>query len=150
EEFRPVVQNRNSMGRPSKNAAAYSPFEIASEPLEQCCVSIRGTARRTMAITKPEWRRGVRIAAIVAAGAALLLARDGGLNPLKAADSLEVLEVRPTFFVIATASSNISVQVGEDGVVVVDPGTSADAPSVLAAIKRISPKPIRYIFDTGP
>ena len=46
--------------------------------------------------------------------------------------------------------ANVGVQVGEDGVVVVDPGSSAAAPAVLAAIKRISPKPIRYVIDTGP
>jgi glyoxylase-like metal-dependent hydrolase (beta-lactamase superfamily II) len=65
-------------------------------------------------------------------------------------ESLEVLEVRPSFFVIAGAGANIGVQVGEDGVVAVDTGASADTPAVLAAIKRISPKPIRYIIDTGP
>ena len=66
-------------------------------------------------------------------------------------NSLEILEVRPSFFVIAGAGgANIGVQVGEDGVVVVDAGSAADAPGVLAAIKRISPKPIRYIIDTGP
>jgi hypothetical protein len=47
--------------------------------------------------------------------------------PLKAApqaapapsNGLEILEVRPSFFVIAGAGSNIGVQVGEDGIVVV-------------------------------
>lgn len=65
-------------------------------------------------------------------------------------DSLEILQVRPSFFMIAGAGANIGVQVGEDGVVVVDPGAAAAAPGVLAAIKRISAKPIRYIIDTGP
>jgi cyclase len=65
-------------------------------------------------------------------------------------NSLETLEVRPSFFMIAGAGGNVGVQVGEDGVVVVDPGSVAAAPGVLAAIKRISPKPIRYIIDTGP
>ena len=65
-------------------------------------------------------------------------------------NGLEILEVRPTFFVIAGAGGNIGVQVGEDGVVVVDAGSAASAPAVLAAIKRISPKPIRYVIDTGP
>ena len=51
---------------------------------------------------------------------------------------------------IAGAGANIGVQVGEDGVVVVDAGSAANAPAVLAAIKRISPKPIRYVIDTGP
>ena len=63
---------------------------------------------------------------------------------------LEILEVRPSFFVIAGAGANVGVQVGDDGVVVVDAGSAASAPAVLAAIKRISPKPIRYVIDTGP
>ena len=61
-----------------------------------------------------------------------------------------MLEVRPNFFMIAGAGGNIGVQVGEDGVVVVDAGSAASAPAVLAAIKRITPKPIRYVIDTGP
>src|ERR1700722_10731076 len=82
-----------------------------------------------------------------------------GLEPLSAAvpqaaavpsNGLEVLEVRPSFFVIAGAGANVGVQVGDDGVVVVDAGSAASAPAVLAAIKRISSKPIRYVIDTGP
>jgi cyclase len=63
---------------------------------------------------------------------------------------LEVLEIRSNFFMIAGAGGNIGVQVGEDGVVVVDAGSAASAPDVVAAIKRITPKPIRYVIDTGP
>ena len=112
-----------------------------------------------MTITLADWRRGARVAAVVAVCAALSLRHGGGLEPLKAAasqaaaapsNSPEILEVRPSFFVIAGAGANIGVQVGEDGVVVVDAGSAADAPAVLAAIKRISPKPIRYVIDTGP
>ena len=112
-----------------------------------------------MTITLADWRRGARVAAVVAVCAALSLRHGGGLEPLKAAasqaaaapsNSPEILEVRPSFFVIAGAGANIGVQVGEDGVVAVDAGSAADAPAVLAAIKRISPKPIRYVIDTGP
>jgi cyclase len=110
-----------------------------------------------MAITLPGWRRRARVAAVAAVCAALSIRHGGGLDHLKAASqappvpsgNLEVLEVRPSFFVIA-GSANVGVQVGEDGVVVVDPGPAGDAPAVLAAIKRISPKPIRYVIDTGP
>src|SRR5687767_2051491 len=66
------------------------------------------------------------------------------------ADGLEVLEVRPNFFMIVGAGGNIGVQVGEDGVVVVDAGSAASASAVVAAIKRITPEPIRYVIDTGP
>ena len=65
-------------------------------------------------------------------------------------DALEVLEVRPNFFMITGAGGNIGVQVGDDGVVVVDAGSVASAPAVVAAIKKITPKPIRYVIDTGP
>jgi cyclase len=78
-------------------------------------------------------------------------ASSGGQAPGGASsDSLDVLEVRPNFFMIAGAGANIGVQVGEDGVVVVDAGSTASAPAVVAAIKRITPKPIRYVIDTGP
>jgi glyoxylase-like metal-dependent hydrolase (beta-lactamase superfamily II) len=100
----------------------------------------------------------------IAACALLVLLFGGGFEPLTATaqtavavpGSLEILEVRPSFFVIAGAGgpgddvANIGLQVGEDGVVVVDAGSAATAPGVLAAIKRISPKPIRYVIDTGP
>jgi glyoxylase-like metal-dependent hydrolase (beta-lactamase superfamily II) len=71
-------------------------------------------------------------------------------TPALPSSGLEVIEVRPSFFVIAGAGANVGVQVGDDGVVVVDAGTAASAPAVLAAIKRISLKPIRYVIDTGP
>src|SRR5262245_55578368 len=113
--------------------------------------------RRIMRNTFSDWCRRVRIAAVVAVCSALSLTHGRSLEPLKAVASqaaastkLEILEVRPSFFVIVGAGANIGVQVGEDGVVVVDAGSAADAPAVLAAIKRISSKPIRYVIDTGP
>jgi glyoxylase-like metal-dependent hydrolase (beta-lactamase superfamily II) len=66
------------------------------------------------------------------------------------ADGLEVLEVRPNFFMIAGAGGNVGIQVGEDGVVVVDAGSAASAAALVTAIKRITPQPIRYVIDTGP
>src|SRR5262245_59375185 len=112
-----------------------------------------------MTNTKPDWRL-TRIAAAVAVSVALLSMRETGWGQLKTAaaqtttastsTNLEILEVRPSFFVIAGGGANVGVQVGEDGVVVVDTGTAADAQAILAAIKRISPKPIRDIIDTGP
>jgi glyoxylase-like metal-dependent hydrolase (beta-lactamase superfamily II) len=90
---------------------------------------------------------GVVLAACAALGAAMPQATTATAAP---SSNLEVLEVRPSFFVIAGAGANIGVQIGDDGVVVVDAGSSAGAPGVLAAIRRISPKPIRYVIDTGP
>ena len=102
--------------------------------------------------------RRARVAALVAVCLALKLPYRS-VEPVSAAapqaaaipsNGLEILEVRPSFFVIAGAGANVGVQVGDDGVVVVDAGSAASAPAVLAAIKRISSKPIRYVIDTGP
>ena len=97
-----------------------------------------------MKCTSPNPFRNAKVLAFVAIYATVAqtaIAQSGGL---------ETLEVRPSFFVIAGAGSNIGVQVGEDGVVVVDSGRATDAPAVLAAIRRISRMPIRYIIVTGP
>jgi cyclase len=67
-----------------------------------------------------------------------------------ASGDLEVLQLRPNFFMIAGAGAHIAVQVGDDGVVVVDSGSAARADAVVSAIKRITARPIRYVIDTGP
>ena len=49
---------------------------------------------------------------------------------------LEVLQIRPDFYMIAGAGGNVAVQVGSDGVVLVDTGSAAAADSVVAAVRR--------------
>jgi len=73
----------------------------------------------------------------------------GGQTSIAASGGLEVLQLRPNFFMIAGGGSNVGVQVGDDGIVLVDAGSSAKAADVLAAIQKISPRPIRYIIDTS-
>jgi glyoxylase-like metal-dependent hydrolase (beta-lactamase superfamily II) len=62
---------------------------------------------------------------------------------------LDLVQIRPNFYVIAGAGGNILVQVGPDGVILVDSGTTAAADKVLATIKSITPLPIRYIINTS-
>jgi cyclase len=64
-------------------------------------------------------------------------------------DTLDVLHLRPNFYMIAGAGGNIGVQIGSDGVVLVDSGSEAAADQVLAALKKITELPIRYIINTG-
>ena len=71
------------------------------------------------------------------------------LRILEAQNGLEVLQLRPNFYMIAGAGGNIAVQVGEDGAVVVDAGTASKTEAVLAAVKKITARPIRYLIDTS-
>jgi cyclase len=88
-------------------------------------------------------------ARLLAVAAAAIIASSGALVPRARGANLEVLELRPNFFMIAGAGGNIGVQVGADGVVVVDSGSAESADAVVAAIKRITSKPIRYIINTS-
>ncbi len=65
---------------------------------------------------------------------------------------LDIVKVRPNFYMIAGAGGNIGVQIGSDGVVLVNSGTAAASNDVIAAVKKLSDLPIRYIInaDAGP
>jgi glyoxylase-like metal-dependent hydrolase (beta-lactamase superfamily II) len=93
-------------------------------------------------------KRAVSHGVALAAGALLAAAAFAGIGQAQG-QGLEVLQVRPNFYMIAGAGGNVGVQVGDDGVVVVDSGSAANADAVLAAIKKITSAPIRYVIDTG-
>ena len=61
---------------------------------------------------------------------------------------LDVVKVRKNFYMIAGAGGNIGVQIGSDGVVLVNTGTAQAADQVLAAIKKLTDLPIRYVINT--
>ena len=50
---------------------------------------------------------------------------------------------------IAGAGGNIGVQIGSDGIVLVNAGTEAASDQVLAALRKLTPLPIRYVIDTN-
>src|ERR1700691_2724726 len=64
-------------------------------------------------------------------------------------EQLDVVRVRPNFYMIAGAGGNIGMQIGSDGVVLVDAGTSTASDRVLAAIRKLTELPIRYVIDTN-
>jgi cyclase len=61
---------------------------------------------------------------------------------------LHVAHVQGKVYMIAGAGGNITVQAGDDGVLLVDTGVAANSDQVLAAVRTISQKPIRYVIDT--
>lgn len=75
-----------------------------------------------------------------------------GLVPFSHAQStekLEVLRLRPDFYVINGAGGNIGVQIGVNGVVLVDSGAKGTSAQVLTEIRKLTDKPIRYIINTS-
>ena len=56
---------------------------------------------------------------------------------------VQVLPVQGKVHVIIGAGRNITVQAGEDGMLIVDSGQAAMTSKVLAALKTISTRPLR-------
>jgi glyoxylase-like metal-dependent hydrolase (beta-lactamase superfamily II) len=100
-------------------------------------------------------RAGAATAAAALLAVAAVTGMTGATGVVRAQQSteeaggLEVLQLRPNFYMIVGAGGNIGVQAGPDGVVVVDAGSSAKADAVVAAIRKRTDRPIRYVIDTS-
>jgi len=88
------------------------------------------------------WTIGAILGFVICSGAGTGRAQQGG-------SGIEVLQVRPNFYMIASPVSNIGVQIGPDGVVLVNSGTEQATKEVLAAIQKLTNEPIRYIINTS-
>jgi cyclase len=82
------------------------------------------------------------ILAIAAAG--------GWAQPAQNFDNVEIhlLPVQGNIYMLVGAGGNITVQVGKQGVMLVDTQFAPLSDKIVAAIRKISDRPIRYILDT--
>jgi cyclase len=67
-----------------------------------------------------------------------------GADPVR----LTAWQVRDGIYMLVGAGGNTTVQVGSDGVLVVDTKLAAASNALLDAIKQLSDKPIRYVINT--
>ena len=77
-------------------------------------------------------------------------ARAGMDRAERTVDGIETYHVQGNVYMLVGAGANVAVQVGADGVLVVDTGNAAKRAAVLAAIRRLSSGPIRWIVNTSP
>ena len=63
-------------------------------------------------------------------------------------DTLRVVHVQGNVHMIVGDGANVIVQAGDEGVLVIDTGVEARGDELLAAIRRISDKPIRVVINT--
>jgi glyoxylase-like metal-dependent hydrolase (beta-lactamase superfamily II) len=60
------------------------------------------------------------------------------------------MHVQGNVHVVLGAGANIAVQVGNLGSIIVDTGAAQNAEQVLAAVRQLTPRPVRYIINTHP
>lgn len=61
---------------------------------------------------------------------------------------IQVVPVRGNVYMLVGAGGNVTVQVGEDGVVLVDSMFAQLSDKILAAVAKLSDQPVRYIINT--
>lgn len=86
------------------------------------------------------------------AGLAVVLFAAAGHMPAQEQDEqagVHALHVQGRVYMLVGAGANITVQVGDQGLVLVDSGTSQMSNAVLSAIRTITPRPIEFIFLTS-
>jgi len=62
---------------------------------------------------------------------------------------IAVLPVQGSVYMVVGSGGNITLQVGQEGVLLVDTGNTQLSGKVLAAIRKLSDKPIRIIINTN-
>ncbi len=76
-------------------------------------------------------------------------ARTGMDRAERTVEGIETYHVQGNVYMLIGAGANVAVQIGGDGVLVVDTGSAATREHVLAAIRRLSSGPIRWIVNTS-
>src|SRR5882672_10076155 len=61
---------------------------------------------------------------------------------------LHTLHVQGNVYMIVGDGGNVSVQVGSDGVLLVDSGLAQSADKLIAEVRKLSKGPIRYLINT--
>jgi cyclase len=69
-------------------------------------------------------------------------------NQSAANAEIQALKVRGNLYMLVGAGGNITVSVTNGGVVMVDTGLAQNSDKVLAAVKKITDQPVRYIINT--
>src|SRR5262245_40890890 len=70
------------------------------------------------------------------------------VNPDFSKLEVQTLKVQGNIYLLAGAGGNIAVQAADEGVLIVDSGFEKMSDKVLAAIRKVSNKPIRMLINT--
>ena len=85
---------------------------------------------------------------LAATAIALLAAVASVAAQSDASAEIQSWQIRERVYMLVGRGANTTVHIGSDGVLIVDPQTSAASAQMLAAIRRLSDRPVRFIVNT--
>jgi glyoxylase-like metal-dependent hydrolase (beta-lactamase superfamily II) len=89
-------------------------------------------------------RGHLAVATIVLAAGVAVAARQGAALP-----ALRVSHVQGSVHMISGAGANVTVQVGSNGVLLVDTPAPSQAAQLMAEVRKLSPASLRYVVQTS-
>jgi glyoxylase-like metal-dependent hydrolase (beta-lactamase superfamily II) len=69
--------------------------------------------------------------------------------PALTVDGLEILPVQGNVYMIVGAGANVAVQIGDEGVFIVDSGGAGNSEKLLSAVNRLTNRPVRFLVNTN-
>jgi glyoxylase-like metal-dependent hydrolase (beta-lactamase superfamily II) len=96
-------------------------------------------ARGGAATMYPEYRLNMKVSSAPASV----------VNPTPEDDAIHVWPVQGNIYMLVGGGANMTIQAGKDGVLLVDSKYARVTDQVMAAIRGITDKPIRYILNTS-
>ena len=111
----------------------------------------RGAARGGAATTYPEYQRTMNDSTATASTRPTTRGSQGataGQDNAETSGEIQALHVQGNVYMLVGAGGNVTVQIGDEGILVVDTGSGPRGDDLLVAIRRLSDKPIRMIINT--
>jgi len=64
-------------------------------------------------------------------------------------DGIEILHVQKGVYMLVGGGANVTVQIGEEGVTFVDAGARGQGEKIVAAVRHLTKKPLRYLVNSS-
>jgi glyoxylase-like metal-dependent hydrolase (beta-lactamase superfamily II) len=101
------------------------------------------------AATRDHPRCVLLLFALLIAGSPVLAPAASTVAPAEATQTVEVMQLKPDFYMLSVDGVHLALETGEDGAILVDTGPANAAAAVVSQIKRLSSQPLRFIIDTS-
>jgi glyoxylase-like metal-dependent hydrolase (beta-lactamase superfamily II) len=64
-------------------------------------------------------------------------------------DGIEILHVQKNVYMLVGGGANVTVQIGDEGAFLVDAGGPGQGDKIVAAVRHLTRKPLRFLANTG-
>lgn len=64
-------------------------------------------------------------------------------------DGIEILPVQKNIYMLIGGGANVTLQIGEEGAMLVDAGSAGNAEKLTAAVRHLTRKPLRFLVNTS-